>query len=254
MTGLWWKRRAARQDAVMPRLLDPEDTIAGLLLDDAFGPALVIDAHGVAMRANAALTQMLQGNAPLLLGGPAEMLFQPHMRAAAREEITTLLRGRGAGGRSFASALLGGEAGQEIRVTGLLVREAEQNIAGAVLRFTDITPQRQLEAQLAHSQKLQATGQLAGGIAHDFNNLLTGIIGSLELLAMRLSQGRIQDLDRYVTTARGTADRAAALTQRLLSFARRQKLDPRAIPANRQVAEMEELIRRTVGPSDRRLS
>ena len=110
------------------------------------------------------------------------------------------------------------------------------------------------EDALRQSQKMEAIGQLTGGIAHDFNNLLTGIIGSLELLAMRLSQGRIQDLDRYVTTARGTADRAAALTQRLLSFARRQKLDPRAIPANRQVAEMEELIRRTVGPSDRRLS
>ena len=105
------------------------------------------------------------------------------------------------------------------------------------------------EDALRQSQKMEAIGQLTGGIAHDFNNLLTGIIGSLELLATRLSQGRVQDLDRYVATARGTADRAVALTHRLLSFARRQTLDPRATPANRQVSEMEDLIRRTVGPS-----
>ena len=127
-------------------------------------------------------------------------------------------------------------------------RTAEQRSALDALE-AQTTERSRAEDALRQSQKMEAIGQLTGGIAHDFNNLLTGIIGSLELLAMRLSQGRIQDLDRYVATARGTADRAAALTQRLLSFARRQTLDPRAIPANRQVAEMEELIRRTVGPS-----
>jgi len=105
------------------------------------------------------------------------------------------------------------------------------------------------EDALRQGQKMEAIGQLTGGIAHDFNNLLTGIIGSLELVATRLSQGRVQDLDRYVATARSTAERAAALTHRLLSFARRQTLDPQATPANRQVSEMEDLIRRTVGPS-----
>ena len=244
MTGLWWKRRAARQDAVMPRLLDPEDTIAGLLLDDAFGPALVIDAHGVAMRANAALTQMLQGNAPLLLGGPAEMLFQPHMRAAAREEITTLLRGRGAGGRSFASALLGGEAGQEIRVTGLLVLEAEQNIAGAVLRFTDITPQRQLEAQLAHSQKLQATGQLAGGIAHDFNNLLTAILGAADGILAAVPTGEVGEDAQQI---RASAQRGAALVRQLLAFGRQQTLQPQTLAVNAVIEDVSGLLRRLLG-------
>ena len=105
------------------------------------------------------------------------------------------------------------------------------------------------EDALRQSHKMEAVGQLTGGIAHDFNNLLTGIIGSLELMTARLSQGRHQDLDRYIGAARGSADRAAALTQRLLAFARQQTLDPKPASANEQVVQMEDLIRRTVGPA-----
>jgi PAS domain S-box-containing protein len=101
---------------------------------------------------------------------------------------------------------------------------------------------------LRQSQKMEAVGQLTGGLAHDFNNLLTGIAGSLELLQARIAQGRLGEIDRYVTAAQGAARRAAALTHRLLAFSRRQTLDPRATDMNRLVADMEELIRRTVGP------
>ena len=95
---------------------------------------------------------------------------------------------------------------------------------------------------------MEAVGQLTGGLAHDFNNLLTGISGSLELLKMRITQGRIGDLERYISAAQGATSRAAALTHRLLAFARRQTLDPRLIAPNKLIAEMEEMIRRTVGP------
>jgi PAS domain S-box-containing protein len=108
--------------------------------------------------------------------------------------------------------------------------------------------QERLQEQLRQSQKMEAVGQLTGGIAHDFNNLLTGITGSLELLQTRLVQGRINDLDRFVSAAQGAAKRAAGLTHRLLAFSRRQTLDPRPIDVNRLVADMEELIRRTMGP------
>ena len=96
---------------------------------------------------------------------------------------------------------------------------------------------------------MEAVGQLTGGLAHDFNNLLTGISGSLELLQMRVTQGRLTELERYFIAAQGAAKRAAALTHRLLAFSRRQTLDPKATDVNRLVAGMEELIRRTVGPS-----
>ncbi len=104
------------------------------------------------------------------------------------------------------------------------------------------------EEALRQSQKMEAVGQLTGGLAHDFNNLLTGVTGSLELLQTRIAQGRIKELDRYVNAAQGAARRAAALTHRLLAFSRRQTLDPKPTDANRLVAGMEELIRRTVGP------
>ncbi|KMO39037.1 hypothetical protein VQ02_10785 [Methylobacterium variabile] len=111
------------------------------------------------------------------------------------------------------------------------------------------TRREKVEEALRQSQKMEAVGQLTGGLAHDFNNLLTGISGSLELMQARMSQGRLTDLDRYMTAAQGAAKRAAALTHRLLAFSRRQTLDPKPTDVNALVHGMEELIRRTVGPS-----
>ena len=104
---------------------------------------------------------------------------------------------------------------------------------------------------MRQGKKMEAVGQLTGGIAHDFNNLLAGITGSVELLALRLKQGRLDDFSRYIEVAQGAAKRAAARTHRLLAFARHQKLEPRAVDVNRLIAEMEELVRRTTGPAVR---
>jgi signal transduction histidine kinase len=104
------------------------------------------------------------------------------------------------------------------------------------------------EEALLQAQKMEAVGQLTGGIAHDFNNLLAGISGSLELLDIRLTQGRMGEMHRYITAAQGAARRATVLTQRLLAFSRRQTLDPRPIDVNKLVGGMEDLIRRSVGP------
>jgi signal transduction histidine kinase/CheY-like chemotaxis protein len=137
--------------------------------------------------------------------------------------------------------------------------EAERDRAIAMLRtLNDELEQRvsertsdllRAEDALRQSQKMEAVGQLTGGLAHDFNNLLAGISGSLELIGMRLAQGRHDDVDRYIAAAQGAARRAAALTHRLLAFSRRQTLDPKPTNVNRLVAGMEELVRRTVGPS-----
>ena len=106
---------------------------------------------------------------------------------------------------------------------------------------------RRTEEQLRQSQKMEAVGQLTGGIAHDFNNLLTGIIGSLDLMGKRVTQGRHGEIERYIALAKASASRAASLTHRLLAFARRQPLDPRPVNVNQLVASMEELLRRSIG-------
>jgi PAS domain S-box-containing protein len=135
------------------------------------------------------------------------------------------------------------------------IHDEDGNLIGFAKITRDLTERReaQLELeqsreQLLHSQKMEAVGQLTGGLAHDFNNLLTGISGSLELLRARISQGRMSDVDRYIVSAQGAASRAAALTHRLLAFARRQTLDPKPTDANRLIAGMEDMLQRTVGP------
>lgn len=105
------------------------------------------------------------------------------------------------------------------------------------------------EEALRQSQKMEAVGQLTGGIAHDFNNLLTGIVGSLDLMQIRLDQGRTENISRYITAAMTSANRAAALTHRLLAFARRQPLIPKQVDVNLLVVSLEDLLRRTIGES-----
>lgn len=128
-----------------------------------------------------------------------------------------------------------------------------RNDDGALIGFAkvtrDLSEKRAIEEQLRQSQKMEAVGQLTGGLAHDFNNLLTGISGSLEMMQMRMAQGRTADFDRYFMAAQGAVRRAAALTHRLLAFARRQTLDPKPTNANRLISGLEELVRRTVGPN-----
>jgi PAS domain S-box-containing protein len=105
------------------------------------------------------------------------------------------------------------------------------------------------EEALRHAQKMEAVGQLTGGLAHDFNNLLGGIMSSLELARMKIASGGPVDIGRYIDVAMGATKRAAALTHRLLAFSRRQTLAPKPIDANNLVHGMEDLIRRTLGPS-----
>jgi len=119
----------------------------------------------------------------------------------------------------------------------------------------DITAEKTAEIELAsaqealrQSQKMETIGHLTGGIAHDFNNLLTGILGSLDLIRRRMASGkRPDDIERFMDAATTSAQRAAALTHRLLAFGRRQPLDTRSNDINRLIASMEDLIRRTLG-------
>jgi PAS domain S-box-containing protein len=150
------------------------------------------------------------------------------------------------------------DEGVPIRFPGVLIDIEHRRAIEAALR--DLNQQLEQRVQLAieqreraeealrQSQKMEAVGQLTGGIAHDFNNLLAGISGSLQMLQARIAQGRLEAVPRYLDAAQGAANRAAALTQRLLAFSRRQTLDPTPTNLNRLITGMHELVRRTSGP------
>ena len=101
------------------------------------------------------------------------------------------------------------------------------------------------EEQLRQSLKMEAVGQLTGGIAHDFNNMLTGILGALDLMKIK-GKDHLAGLERYMEAAQHSAHRAAALTQRLLAFSRRQSLESRPMSANDLILALQELLARTV--------
>ncbi|MDP9898612.1 ATP-binding protein [Variovorax ginsengisoli] len=131
------------------------------------------------------------------------------------------------------------------------IAERTRDVESALDRLREESREREaVQEALRQSQKMEAVGQLTGGLAHDFNNLLAGITGSLELMQRRLKQGRFEDFERYIAVGQGAAKRAAALTHRMLAFSRRQTLDPKPTNANRLVAGMEDLIRRTIGPEN----
>ncbi len=113
---------------------------------------------------------------------------------------------------------------------------------------TGAMERERVEEALRQSHKMEAIGQLTGGIAHDFNNMLQAIGGSLELMRQRMQQGRADDAVRFVDGACKTVQRAGALTNQLLAFARRQALQPEPVVLDTLVEGMGELIRRTVGP------
>jgi signal transduction histidine kinase len=104
---------------------------------------------------------------------------------------------------------------------------------------------QETEAQLRHLQRLEAVGQLTGGIAHDFNNMLAVMGSCLELISRRLSRGDT-NVAALIDSGRQSVERAASLTRRLLAFARQQTLSPETLDANKLLAGIEDMLRRTL--------
>ena len=135
-------------------------------------------------------------------------------------------------------------AEQALRISETRLRQLNEDLEARVAAA--VAERSHTEDALRQAQKMDAVGQLTGGIAHDFNNLLTGIIGSLDLMQRRHTRGE-QDLERYINAAVTSAQRAAALTQRLLAFSRQQALDLKPVDVNQLVASLEDLLHRTTG-------
>ena len=188
---------------------------------------LVADHDGIWRSVNPAWTRTLGWSEAELLNRTSEWIEHPddHGRPGAGRQL-----GARRDHRQVREPL--SSQGWLVSLAVLDRRYPDKNRIYAVAR--DITAEKAAaerlkatEEALLQSQKMEAVGQLTGGIAHDFNNLLTGIVGSLDLMQTRLNQGRTDNVARYIDAAMTSANRAAALTHRLLAFARRQPLVPK---------------------------
>lgn len=110
-----------------------------------------------------------------------------------------------------------------------------------------IAERERAEVELQQALKMDALGKLTGGIAHDFNNLLTGIVGALDMIGAAVELGKIDRIPKYAEMASTSAFRAAALTQRMLAFARKQSLDTTAFDVGARIESLSELIARSIG-------
>jgi hypothetical protein len=208
---------------------------------------LVASRNGVWQTVNPAWTRTLGWSEDELLNRSSEWLEHPDDKGITTAQVKKLAASETT--VKFESRLRHKDGSYRwLSWTG--VSERDRNYA--VVR--DVTAEkaaaerlRATEEALQQSQKMEAVGQLTGGIAHDFNNLLTGIVGSLDLLQTRFNQGRTENVARYIDAAMTSANRAAALTHRLLAFARRQPLVPKSVDVNQLVVSLEDLLRRTIG-------
>jgi PAS domain S-box-containing protein len=174
--------------------------------------------------------------------GP-EALFGPE--AGAR--ITAALRdclARGKLRQDETLPTVSGVRAYDVILIAITGEGGERRILGTA---RDITERRELEARLAQAQKMQAMGELAGGIAHDINNVLQAVSSALALIARRHDEpDTVTRLARLGTAA---AERGAAITRRLLAFARRDDLHAEPIDAAELLADMSEVLAHTLGPT-----
>jgi PAS domain S-box-containing protein len=208
---------------------------------------VVADRNGVWRTVNPAWTRTLGWSEAELLNHTSEWLEHPDDGGLTRANVEKL--GAGEATVRFESRFRHKDGSYRwLSWTGVPDRDCIYAVARDVTAEKAAAERLKVtEEALLQSQKMEAVGQLTGGIAHDFNNLLTGIVGSLDLLRTRLDQGRTDNFARYIDAAMTSANRAAALTHRLLAFARRQPLVPKSVDANQLVVSLEDLLRRTIG-------
>lgn len=217
------------------------------LFDSAFQMAILLDLDGRILVANRTALDMV-GLATI----DNRLLWEAQWWSGTRAEAERL---RAEFPRAVAGAFVRREAvlalpGGETRTFDYSlksVRDDKGAVAQVIAEARDVTELKVAEAALRQSQKLETIGHLTGGVAHDFNNLLMAVMANLELLDRHVSDD--PKLRKLVDGARQGAERGAALTQRLLAFARRQDLQPQAIDVHGLVVGMRRLLDQSVGPT-----
>jgi PAS domain S-box-containing protein len=229
------------QRAIEDRL-DREQALFRSIFENLPDAVVISDPEGRIRLVNPAFTQMFGYSQEEAVGQGWASLYadpqqaEPFIKSASgggNSRGVQTIEFRRSGGKLFPA-----------RAVHRAIIDRNGNTVGGLALIHDITAERAQAATLQQAQRMEAVGQLTGGVAHDFNNLLTVILGNLELLEPKLKDEFCINL---ATEAREAAEMGARLTDRLLTFARRQRLETRRIDLNEFVLSLTELLRRTLG-------
>ncbi len=207
----------------------------------------MVDPQGIFLDINPVWTSALGWDREQVAGKRMDAFIHPDDQASAED---ALARAAVAVLPSFECRVLKADGGHRI-VAWTAAPDGQTIFAFG----RDITEDRErsnalaeTEEQLRQAQKMEAIGQLTGGIAHDFNNMLASIYGSIQLMQRKIAAGRQDGFEKLLDRASVSSQRAAALTQRLLAFARRQNLETRRVDVCALIDSLEDMMTRTLGP------
>lgn len=179
-----------------------------------------------------------------VLGRPFAVLFAAEEGAEFRRIREMVNQGR-AVTRPSVALIAKKHRRIEVSLVATPMRDRVGNPSGIILVLHDLTIERELDLQYRQAQKMEVFGKLAGGIAHDFNNLLTVILGYAEILAARLSANDARR--ELLTEIYKAGERAESLTRQLLTFSRKQGVEPKVLDINHVISDTEKMLRRLIG-------
>lgn len=204
---------------------------------------IALDNRGYIMEGNRAFHRLTQQTLENRLPAALPDLFSPAKKADGETVLKKALSGQIPEDTQTFELTLPNNV--EVIVSAYFNPLSSAEDSRLIVHLIDITEEKNLELRFAHSQKMQAVGQLAGGVAHDFNNLLTAMIGFCDLLLMRHPAGDQSFAD--IMQIKQNANRAANLVRQLLAFSRRQTLQPKVLDLTDVLAELSNLVRRLIG-------
>ncbi len=238
------------QKWIIDELRKSEAQFRAIFDDAAIGMALV-DMDGALIISNSALQQMLAYDVEELNSMRFIEFIHPEEVKEKRELYKGMIEGSYDHYKTTKRCMRKNGNVAWCRLNASLIKDSDGRPRFSIFMVEDITERKQaeeertkLEAQLRHAQKMEAIGTLAGGIAHDFNNILTAIMGYGNLLKMKMKED--DNLRTYVDPILASSVRAANLTQSLLTFSRKQAIDPRPVNLNDIVKNVERLLLRLI--------
>jgi PAS domain S-box-containing protein len=236
-------RRALRESADQRRLRESEKKFRSIF-EESKDVIVIMDAEGRLLDINPAGSELFGYEKEELLA--LDVGRDLYCDAAARASF--LLTLYGAGSVREYDVRMKRRDGETLHVlkSASVIRNEQGEIVGYQGVIHDLTERKRLEQQLLQSQKMESIGLLAGGVAHDFNNLLTAILGYGHMIQERHASGN-ESLRTFIGQVISAANRATELTRNLLTFSRKQIIDPKPILVNEMIIDVTKLLTRIIG-------